>query len=154
MDPATLGVLVALASPLLDLVEKQGIERLFNARPVETAALRTGEQFPEVAGLTQTLEDWCNHSSFLELLARVRSGDHNLRQPEAGLGTHLVSATRFDFGEETLAKADQVAIAFVRNLQVELLKSPEGIPILASRSEVLGAETQALVVNHAGGVST
>lgn len=135
-------LLVGLAAPLLDLLEKGGVSRLVETTPLQAAAQRTGEAFPEVEGCAETLLEWCDQESFLDLLDGLRGGDRNAEDAnDVAIASVFVESTRFDFGDETLPKASEVVSNFLRNLKRELYESAEGVALLATRGEVIYDET-------------
>jgi len=140
LDPGIIAtLLVGLAGPLIESAERAGVARLAETAPVQRAAKRTGDAFPEVEECSETLIQWADEDSFHELLDRFRKGERDLGSDER-IAQAFVESSRFDFGEETSSKAIEVVIEFLRNLKAELYSSEEGVSLLAERAEVIHEE--------------
>jgi tetratricopeptide (TPR) repeat protein len=141
-DPGTIvAILIALAAPLLDLAEKAGVRRLAETTPVQSAAQKAAASFPEVEGATETLLDWTNHATFLELLDRLKAGEGTNVDDDVAITQHFLDASRFYYEADTVEKASTLVRTFLHLLERELYSSAEGVAILAARGEVQHAET-------------
>jgi tetratricopeptide (TPR) repeat protein len=110
--------------------------------PIEAAAQQTGDMFPEVEGLAETLLQWCDEASFLDLLSRLRGGDRSgLASSDEAIAELFIESTRFDFGDDTHSKGSEVVAAFLQTLETKLYESTEGLRLLATRGEVLHQNT-------------
>jgi len=140
-------VVLGALSQLAKAAAKAGVKRLLEQPPVaaaiETAITGTAGAFPGLEGVEDHLRQWCRTDEFSDLLTQFDRGD---RAPQSNaVVSSFVRATGFFDEERTHATATALLHLFASRLEVELLKSPQGLAVLAAREEAQHRKTQAMI---------
>src|SRR5438034_569917 len=101
LDPGTVAaLLLAVAGPVIELLEKAGVTRLTETTPVQKAAQRTGDSFSELEGCASALLTWADSAGFRELLSHLNEGNRDLGD-ERAVAQLFIDSSGFYYGDET-----------------------------------------------------
>ena len=133
-----LSLLTILSSVALQAVVDGGIRAFLAKRPnvVSAAIADTCGQFPDVVA-EPALREWAASPSFDTFFEGLQAGERDLEGDAAEL---LISVGGFYHADDTDGAARQIVTVFLDALVQKLLKSDQGIAVLASRIEALSAQ--------------
>ena len=133
------GLLWKIAGPVISQVEAKIAKALSEDPPLYRAIALTGEAFPDVAGVNESLKRWCESVAFRQTFEALKDGQRELTDDEIVQG--FIHASEFYYGEQTNAKASGVVEYFLSSLEDLLYASDRGLVLHANREEVLHAGT-------------
>lgn len=143
MPDVVFGMLTKLATAAANA----GVKRLLDQPPVaaaiEASIAATADAFASMEGVGDHLRRWCQTDDFNSLLTNFERGDRT-PQSDAAVSS-FVRVTGFFDGDRTYEMATAILHLFASRLEVELLKSPQGLPVLAAREEKQHRRTQAMI---------
>ena len=134
------GLLWKVAGPVISQVEIKIAKALSDDSPLYKAIAVTGEAFPAVAGVDESLKRWCESVAFRETFEALKDGQRELTDGEIVHG--FIHASESHDGEQNeREKASRVLVLFLSTLEDLLYESDRGLALHANREEVLHADT-------------
>ncbi|HEX7125733.1 MAG TPA: tetratricopeptide repeat protein [Thermodesulfobacteriota bacterium] len=140
LDGITLTELLwKVASPIISAAARGGFAALVRTPPVRRAIAATQADCGDlpITRLTVTfaLEAWIGSADFERTVKRLRAGDRDI--VDVDLVDGFIQQTQLEAAGDSRAAAHQILTTFAKHLEYELLKTDEGLPTLAARTEVL-----------------
>jgi len=136
---AIAGILAKIVGQASFAVLRAGYKQLSEVPPFKKASDETCAAFP-LFEIRLCLTKWCESDVFQSILQRAETGDKPLADDE--IADSFIKIGEFYAAEDTISKAKEILALFFQKLEVEIIKSKDGLVTVASRQEKLHEETR------------